>query len=195
MSGNVQNNWEEAADQDERLARQTQQQMNINAGTFRPGAAAFTPGAPSFTPGQFAAPGFTPQYQQQYYGGAQQGYGGGYPQYGQQGYGQYNNQQQQDYGAVYGQQGYNQGYGRPPLVRAVFHRGMSLIDVNNRPTPTIRWLPAEPGLPAEATAEPRCAQACPSDRQEARAARCPGATKGRRPQAGCRSRQGSQHRR
>ncbi|ESA42137.1 putative translation release factor erf3 [Neurospora crassa] len=110
MSGNVQNNWEEAADQDERLARQTQQQMNINAGTFRPGAAAFTPGAPSFTPGQFAAPGFTPQYQQQYYGGAQQGYGGGYPQYGQQGYGQYNNQQQQGYGAVYGQQGYNQGY-------------------------------------------------------------------------------------
>lgn len=109
MSGNVQNNWEDAADQDERLARQTQQQMNINAGTFRPGAAAFTPNAPSFTPGQFAAPGFTPQYQQQqqYYGGAQ-GYGGGYPQYGQQGYGQYNNQQQ-GYGAVYGQQ----GYGRP----------------------------------------------------------------------------------
>lgn len=118
MSGNVQNNWEEAADQDERLARQAQQQMNINAGTFRPGAAAFTPNAPSFTPGQFAAPGFTPQYQQQYYGG------GGYPQYGQQGYGQYNNQQQQGYGAVYGQQGYNQGYGRPPLVHPVFHRGM-----------------------------------------------------------------------
>ncbi|KAK3492849.1 putative translation release factor erf3 [Neurospora hispaniola] len=162
MSGNVQNNWEEAADQDERLARQAQQQMNINAGTFRPGAAAFTPNAPSFTPGQFAAPGFTPQYQQQYYGGAQQGYGGGgYPQYGQQGYGQYNNnqqQQQQGYGAVYGQQGYNQGYGQQQQYGGYQqNQGYQQRQQQNRdapkPAPQIVKRPEQPAAQAQPKAD------------------------------------------
>ncbi|KAJ9151218.1 Eukaryotic peptide chain release factor GTP-binding subunit [Pleurostoma richardsiae] len=109
------NSWEDdPAAQDENLAQQTQQQMNIgggNQGGFRAGAASFQPGAASFQPGQaYGGGGYTPQYQQQYYGGGQ----GYYPQYGgQQGYGQYNQGQGQGgYGNVYGQQqgGYNQGY-------------------------------------------------------------------------------------
>ena len=97
--------WEDdPAAQEDDLARQTQQNLNINghqsqAHRFAPGAASFQPGAQSFQPGQ--------QYQQY----------GGYPQYGQQqSYGQYN--QQQQYGAYpqYGQQQgyghYNQGYGQ-----------------------------------------------------------------------------------
>ncbi|KAJ4380381.1 translation termination factor GTPase eRF3 [Neurospora sp. IMI 360204] len=138
MSGNVQNNWEDAADQDERLARQTQNHMNIGAGTFRPGAAAFTPNAPAFTPGQFAAPGFTPQYQQQYYGGAQQGYG------------QYNNQQQQQgYGAVYGQQGYNQQqYGGYQQNQGYQQRQQQNRDVP-KPAPQIVKRPEQPAAQAQ----------------------------------------------
>ncbi|KAL4722423.1 translation termination factor GTPase eRF3 [Fusarium chlamydosporum] len=104
------NSWEDdPSAQDENLAQQAQQQLNMNPApaqggfqpninSFQPGAAAFTPGAASFQPGQQAYGGYAPQYQQQQY--YQQGY---YPQYGgaQQGYGQYN----QGYG------GYNQGYG------------------------------------------------------------------------------------
>ncbi|KAK4242785.1 P-loop containing nucleoside triphosphate hydrolase protein [Achaetomium macrosporum] len=105
---NVQDSWEDDPSvQDENLARQTQQQMNIGGqsaqGGFRPGAAAFQPTAQAFQPGQaFGGGGY---YQQPYYGG--QGY---YPQYGgQQNFGQYG---QQGYGAVYGQGGYNQQYGQ-----------------------------------------------------------------------------------
>ncbi|KAF4345963.1 SUP35-eukaryotic peptide chain release factor GTP-binding subunit [Fusarium beomiforme] len=97
------NSWEDdPAAQDENLAQQAQQQLNMNPapaqGGFRPGVASFQPGAASFQPGQ-AYGGYAPQYQQQQY--YQQGY---YPQYGgaQQGYNQYN----QGYGG-----GYNQGYG------------------------------------------------------------------------------------
>ncbi|KAK8190397.1 P-loop containing nucleoside triphosphate hydrolase protein [Phyllosticta capitalensis] len=108
------NSWEDDKDaQDESLAQQTQQQMNLNAAarapSFTPGAASFTPGAASFTPGQaYQSYGGYQQQYGQYYGG-QQGYG--YPQYGQQQqqYGQYGyGQQQQGYG--YGQQhgGYQQ---------------------------------------------------------------------------------------
>ncbi|KAH7032150.1 P-loop containing nucleoside triphosphate hydrolase protein [Macrophomina phaseolina] len=102
------NSWEDDKDaQDESLAQQAQQQMNLNAGranTFQPGAATFTPGAATFTPGQPF---------QQYGGGySQYGqyYGGGFPQYGQQQqqYGQYGYAQQ---GYGYGQQ---QGYGGYP---------------------------------------------------------------------------------
>ncbi|KAJ4254341.1 translation termination factor GTPase eRF3 [Fusarium torreyae] len=97
------NSWEDdPAAQDDNLAQQAQQQLNMNPapaqGGFRPGIASFQPGAASFTPGQ-AYGGYAPQYQQQQY--YQQGY---YPQYGaqqQQGFNQYN----QGYG------GYNQGYG------------------------------------------------------------------------------------
>ncbi|KAF4424860.1 hypothetical protein FACUT_10185 [Fusarium acutatum] len=103
------NSWEDdPAAQDENLAQQAQQQLNMNnpapaQGGFRPGIASFQPGAASFQPGQ-AYGGYAPQYQQQqqqqYY---QQGY---YPQYGaQQGYNQYN----QGYGG-YNNQGYGGGY-------------------------------------------------------------------------------------
>ncbi|KAM0277726.1 hypothetical protein ACHAQH_005587 [Verticillium albo-atrum] len=111
------NSWEDdpAAQQDENLSRQAQQQLNINnqpnpnAGSFRPGVASFQPGAQSFNPGQQYG-GYAPQYQQYY----NQGYGGGgYPQYGGgapaqgQGFQQYG--QQGGYG---GQSAYNQGYGQ-----------------------------------------------------------------------------------
>ena len=110
----LKDSWEDdPAAQDDNLARQTQQQMNLGqGGGFRPGAANFQPTAQTFQPGGYGGSGFVPQYQQQqqqYYGG--QGY---YPQYGgqqqQQAFGQYG---QQGYGAVYGQgqPAYNQGYG------------------------------------------------------------------------------------
>ncbi|KAK4073779.1 hypothetical protein Trihar35433_3253 [Trichoderma harzianum] len=100
------NSWEDdPAAQDENLAQQAQQQLNMNpaAGGFRPGAASFQPTAQTFQPGQFGG-GYAQQYQQQQYYGQQQGY---YPQYGgqQQGFDQYN--QYQNYGGGYGQ-GYNQ---------------------------------------------------------------------------------------
>ena len=113
------NSWEDdPAAQDENLARQAQQHMNIahgQQGAFRPGAAAFQPTAQTFQPGQsFGGANFAhPQYQQQqYYGGGQPyvppGYGG------HQGYGQYGNQ---GYAGVYGQGNYNQGYGMLPTCR------------------------------------------------------------------------------
>ncbi|KAK4130959.1 hypothetical protein BT67DRAFT_445108 [Trichocladium antarcticum] len=125
MSNNVQDSWEDdPAAQDENLARQAQQQMNIGGG-FRPGAAAFQPTAQTFQPGQGfggggGGGGGYQQYQQQqpYYGGQ------GYPQYGGQQFGQYGQQAQQaqqapqaqqaqqGYGAAYGQGAYNQGYGQ-----------------------------------------------------------------------------------
>lgn len=111
-NNNVSDNWEDdPAAQDDNLARQTQQQMNIGGqpsqGGFRAGAASFQPTAQTFQPGGYGQGGYGQQYQQPYYGG--QGY---YPQYGgQQGYGQYG-QGQGGYGGVYGQGGYNQGYGK-----------------------------------------------------------------------------------
>ncbi|CAK1355100.1 unnamed protein product [Cercospora beticola] len=95
--------WEDSM-QDDDLAQQTQQNLNLGQGqsarganTFVPGAASFTPGAQSFQPGQ--------QYQQYGYG---QNYGG-YPQYGgQQGYGQ--QYQQYGYGGQQNFQQYGQGY-------------------------------------------------------------------------------------
>ena len=103
--------WEDdPAAQDDSLAQQTQQNLNIapqsgRGNTFTPNANTFRPGAQSFQPGQ--------QYQQ--YGGydqskqygqhynQQQQYGGGYPQYGQQNYPQYN----QGFGQA---QNFNQAY-------------------------------------------------------------------------------------
>ncbi|KKO98392.1 hypothetical protein THAR02_09500 [Trichoderma harzianum] len=101
------NSWEDdPAAQDENLAQQAQQQLNMNpaAGGFRPGAASFQPTAQTFQPGQGFGGGYAQQYQQQQYYGQQQGY---YPQYGgqQQGFDQYS--QYQNYGGGYGQ-GYNQ---------------------------------------------------------------------------------------
>ncbi|KAF4967276.1 hypothetical protein FZEAL_10552 [Fusarium zealandicum] len=106
------NSWEDdPAAQDDNLAQQAQQQLNMNPASaqgdfrpginsFQPGAASFQPGAASFQPGQSYG-GYAPQYQQQQY--YQQGY---YPQYGaQQGF-----NQQQQYNQGYGG-GYSQGYG------------------------------------------------------------------------------------
>lgn len=107
--------WEDdPAAQDEQLARQAQQSLNMNgqpsqAHTFTPGANSFQPGAQAFQPGQ--------QYQQ--YGYYNQQYGGAYPQYtnypqyGQQNqaYGQQQNSYNQNYGSQYGvfqPQSYNQ---------------------------------------------------------------------------------------
>ncbi|BFZ59597.1 translation termination factor GTPase eRF3 [Saitoella coloradoensis] len=83
-------NWQDGANDDQRLAQQAGR-MNLNnaarAPAFNPGAQSFNAGASSFTPGG--------------------GYGGGYGQYpqygGQGGYGQQQQQQQQQYGG-YGQQ-------------------------------------------------------------------------------------------
>ncbi|KAI5369362.1 Putative translation protein, beta-barrel domain superfamily [Septoria linicola] len=118
--------WEDSM-QDEDLANQTQQNLNVGqaqAGrgpnTFVPGANSFTPGAQSFQPGQ--------QFQQYGQGYGQNYGGGGYPQYGQ-GYGQNQYQQygQQGYGQQsfqqygqqgYGQQNYQQNYQQPQAQQA-----------------------------------------------------------------------------
>ncbi len=119
------NSWEDdPAAQDENLARQAQQQLNMGgnnqqgAGGFRAGAASFQPAAQVFQPGQSFSGNFAPQYQQQQQQQQQQYYGGQgyYPQYGggRQNFGQYGQQGQQGqqgYGNVYGQGGYNQGHG------------------------------------------------------------------------------------
>ncbi|CAZ83323.1 unnamed protein product [Tuber melanosporum] len=123
MSGNTPNSWEDAAGDDNDLARQAQDQLNLNrpqqqqqgsgfrpsynAPTFQPGAASFTPGAPAFTPGagSYGQAGYGAGYGQQYpqYGQyGQYGMQGGYEQYGQQ-YG--------NYGGGYGQQA---AYGQQP---------------------------------------------------------------------------------
>ncbi|SPN99034.1 probable translation release factor erf3 [Cephalotrichum gorgonifer] len=106
------NSWEDdPAAQDENLARQAQQQLNMNnpsaqarqpAFRANAAAAAFQPTAQAFQPGQFGQ-----QYQQQQY--YQQGY---YPQYGgqqqQPGFAQGQAYQQ---GQHYQQAGYGQNYG------------------------------------------------------------------------------------
>ncbi|KAK1759667.1 P-loop containing nucleoside triphosphate hydrolase protein [Echria macrotheca] len=149
------NSWEDdPAAQDENLARQTQQSMNLGnqqgQGTFRPGAATFQPTANTFQPGQaYGGGGFVPQYQQGYYGG--QGY---YPQYGgQQGFSQYG---QQGYGGVYGQQGaYNQGYGQqypgyqqPP--QGLSQNQASQSQPQAQKAPTIAKRPTNPPAQADA---------------------------------------------
>lgn len=102
------NSWEDdPAAQDEHLAQQAQQNLNLNGrgNTFQPGAASFQPGAQSFQPGQqYQQYGAYDQSQYGQYYNQPQGYAG-YPQYGQQNYGQYN----QGYGQQQG--GYNESYG------------------------------------------------------------------------------------
>jgi len=114
MPGNTPNSWEDAAGDDNDLARQAQDQLNLNrqqqqqgsnfrpshnAPTFQPGAASFTPGAPVFAPG-------TGSYGQAGYGA---GYGQQFPQYGQ--YNQYGMQGgYEQYGQPYGN--YGGGYGQ-----------------------------------------------------------------------------------
>lgn len=103
------NSWEDdPSAQDENLARQAQQQLNMNQGQqggFRANAAAasFQPTAQAFQPGQFGGGFAQQQYQQQQY--YQQGY---YPQYGGQQAGQP--------GQGYQQAGYGQNYGLSRLT-------------------------------------------------------------------------------
>ncbi|KJR82905.1 peptide chain release factor subunit 3 [Sporothrix schenckii 1099-18] len=174
------NSWEDdPSAQDDNLARQTQQQMNLGGGGrggggagrggrggFQPGAASFQPGAQSFNPGQPYGNNFVPQYQQQqqYYG---QGYGG-YQQYGNQGqqqnYDQYANQ---GYSAVYGNQGYNnqqqQGYGQ--YQRGGYQQGRGGAQFNNnnsnnnRGAPTIAKRPTDAAAPAGVSPAPGAAGA------------------------------------
>ncbi|CZR42072.1 putative SUP35-eukaryotic peptide chain release factor GTP-binding subunit [Fusarium proliferatum ET1] len=145
------NSWEDdPAAQDENLAQQAQQQLNMNnpapaQGGFRPGIASFQPGAASFQPGQ-AYGGYAPQYQQQqqqqYY---QQGY---YPQYGaQQGYNQYS----QGYGG-YNNQGYAGG-GYPQ-----YGQQQQQQQPQQPAAPTIAQRPAA-DAPAAAPSQPAAATA------------------------------------
>lgn len=163
MSG-VKDSWEEEAAQDDNLARQAQQQLNLGqqgqqggfrpgGATFTPGAASFQPGAQTFTPGQtYGGQGFAPQYQQQqqYYGG--QGY---YPQYGgqqppppqQQQFSQYG--QQQQYG------GYNQGYGASEPNTELSTKAECELTDNPMYRKPIPGIPAAAGLPATTASAPR----------------------------------------
>ncbi|EHA49034.1 eukaryotic peptide chain release factor GTP-binding subunit [Pyricularia oryzae 70-15] len=149
------NSWEDdPAAQDENLARQAQQQMNLGRGgqpaqqggfragasTFQPGANSFQPGAQSFQPGQPYGGGYAPQYQQQqqYYGG--QGYGQYGQQYGgqQQSHGQYG----QGYGSVYGQGGYGQqGYNNQYSNYQNQQAQQQQPQQQAKPTPTIAKRP------------------------------------------------------
>lgn len=95
MAGNY-DSWEDAAAQDDDLSKQTQQNLNINANSFRPGATSFQPGASTFQPGQ------------QYASSNFQQYGGAYNQ--QQGINQFNQYPQQGYSQQYPQYGQQQGY-------------------------------------------------------------------------------------
>ncbi|KAK0628893.1 P-loop containing nucleoside triphosphate hydrolase protein [Bombardia bombarda] len=166
MADHLRDSWEDdPTAQDDQLARQAQQQMNIGnqpqpQRTFQPAAASFQPTAHTFSPAGFAAPGFTPQYQQQqpYYGGAQ----GYYPpqQYGQQNFNQYGGQAQQGYGAVYGQQaagygqqqygGQYQGYQQPQQGQQGYQQQQQAQSQAPKPVPTVIKRPANPPAPTDA---------------------------------------------
>jgi len=163
MAGNF-DSWEDAAAQDEDLSRQTQQNLNINANTFRPGAASFQPGATSFQPGQ---PYQSNGYQQPYgYGQQQQQQFNQYAQYQQQQtynqYPQYQQQQQPNYN-----QNYNSGqfaaYNQTP--GGFQPRQGAPISIAKRQdaaqaAPTQQ--PAAQQAQAQATAAPAAAQTPPS---------------------------------
>ncbi|EEU46801.1 uncharacterized protein NECHADRAFT_58889 [Fusarium vanettenii 77-13-4] len=139
------NSWEDdPAAQDENLAQQAQQQLNVNnpapaQGGFRPNVASFQPTAQTFQPGQGYG-GYAPQYQQQQY--YQQGY---YPQYGgaQQGFNQYN----QGYGG-----GYNQGYGMIGYPQYGQQQQQQQPPQQPAAAPTIAQRPAD--APAAAPTQP-----------------------------------------
>ncbi|KAM5375712.1 hypothetical protein ACJZ2D_005895 [Fusarium nematophilum] len=143
------NSWEDdPSAQDEQLAQQAQQQLNMNPapaqGGFRPNVASFQPTAQSFQPGQGYG-GFAPQYQQQQY--YQQGY---YPQYGaQQGFNQYNQYgggYSQGYGGNYPQYGQQQQQPQQPAAQTQ----ANAPTIAQRPTEA----PAAPSQPAAAAPKP-----------------------------------------
>lgn len=150
MANGQAESWEDEM-QDDSLANQTQNQLNLQQNgnaprgggfsTFQPGAQGFQPGAQSFAPGQ--------QYQQ--YGYGQQQYNG-YQQYGQQAYGGY----QQQYGGYdqqayqqYGQQNYQQ-YQQPQQQAYVppQQRQTPVIAKRGETLPTANQRPAQPAQPA-----------------------------------------------
>ena len=145
--------WEDdPAAQDDNLAQQTQQNLNIapqsgRGNTFTPNANTFRPGAQSFQPGQqYQQYGGYDQSQQygQYYNQQQQ-YGGGYPQYGQQNYPQYN----QSFGQP---QSFNQGYNTQPQQPQ--QRQVPIIAKRPSATNTTPATSAPPTKPAENSGPP-----------------------------------------
>lgn len=172
--------WEDdPSAQDDNLARQTQQSMNLSgqARTFQPGAASFQPGAASFQPqqqyqqygqygGQYGAQQQQQQQQQQYY--AQQGYGG-YAQYGQQQYGgqqggyggpniydqNYAQQQYQGYNQKQYQQGQQRGYqGQQPQQQQQQQQPRQTPVIAKRPTTDVPETKAAPAPKPAANDQP-----------------------------------------
>ncbi|MCJ1427655.1 translation termination factor GTPase eRF3 [Sticta canariensis] len=147
--------------QDDDLARQTQQNLNINAqrnpqaSRFTPNANTFQPGAQSFQPGQQYQQygGYDPSQQYGQHYNPQQQYGGAYPHYGQQAYNQYNQaygQQSNDYNQPYSHQqsGYNQhqihsqqgqSFRNPPVIA----KRPTATDQASSPAPIPASKPAE----------------------------------------------------
>ena len=145
--------WEDdPAAQDDNIAQQTQQNLNIapqggRGNTFAPNANTFRPGAQSFQPGQqYQQYGGYDQSQQygQYYNQQQQ-YGGGYPQYGQQNYPQYN----QGFAPP---QSFNQGYNTQPQQPQ--QRQVPIIAKRPSATNTTPATSAPPTNPAENSGPP-----------------------------------------
>ena len=145
--------WEDdPAAQDDGLAQQAQQNLNIapqsgRGNTFAPNANAFRPGAQSFQPGQqYQQYGGYDQSQQygQYYNQQQQ-YGGGYTQYGQQNYPQYN----QGFGPP---QNFNQGYSSQ--TQQPQQRQVPIIAKRPSATNPAPSISAPPPKPAESSGPP-----------------------------------------
>lgn len=144
--------WEDdPAAQDENLARQTHQQLNLNSRTvagsgFTPSANTFQPGAQSFQPTQYQQyGGYQPQQQYgQYYGQQPQQFGAQYPQYGQN-YGQYSQN--------YPQSNYNQSYGAQqtqPSRPAQSSQSQQVPTIAKRPSGTDPATPNAPPRPKAA---------------------------------------------
>ena len=134
--------WEDdPAAQEETLAQQTQQNLNIkgqqgrgsnltaNAQTFRPGAPSFQPGQPFQQNSDYGSS----QYYGQYYNQQQPQYGGQPQQYGQQDYAQYN----QGYGS---QHGYQQQQSRPQGTPIIAKRPTD----GNTSSPNTTSIPSKP---------------------------------------------------
>jgi peptide chain release factor subunit 3 len=145
------NSWEDdPAAQDENLARQAQQRLNLNQPnqghqfSVNAAAAAFQPQAQAFQPGQFNYG--QQQYQQQYY---QQGY---YPQYG----GAQNTSYDPSQG--YQQAGYGQNFGTSSYrlsPASAHHLKHQVTRFDRRPIRAIRPEPTTvPAAAAAATATP-----------------------------------------
>ncbi|KAI5807395.1 P-loop containing nucleoside triphosphate hydrolase protein [Peziza echinospora] len=163
--------WEDAAGDDEKLARQAEQlslqqqqyqqpqqarapfRPSFNAPTFNPGASQFQPGAASFTPG-----GYAPQYGQQ--GHTQPAYD--YSQYGQAGvpgagaggYGGYNQYQQYPQYNQYQQPGQQFPPQQPGAYRPP-HQQQQQFQNAQQSTPIIAKRPQQTTPAASPQAQPK----------------------------------------